>query len=56
MYAWVTRGIPNKLLTSWACRDIWQVDKDKQGNVAQKKLFAVRYVPLTDAERQWPAK
>ncbi|PWN91433.1 protein-L-isoaspartate O-methyltransferase [Acaromyces ingoldii] len=37
-------------------QDIWQVDKDKQGNVAQKKLFAVRYVPLTNAESQWPVK
>ncbi|KAI0449906.1 protein-L-isoaspartate O-methyltransferase [Xylaria acuta] len=28
---------------------IWVVDKDEQGNVEKKKLFGVRYVPLTDA-------
>lgn len=33
-------------------QQIWQVDKDAEGNVTQKKLFDVRYVPLTDRERQ----
>ncbi|KAI1742806.1 protein-L-isoaspartate O-methyltransferase [Xylaria scruposa] len=28
---------------------IWVVDKDEQGNVEKKRLFGVRYVPLTDA-------
>ncbi|KAH9890768.1 protein-L-isoaspartate O-methyltransferase [Xylariomycetidae sp. FL2044] len=28
---------------------IWTVDKDEQGNVTKKKLYGVRYVPLTDA-------
>lgn len=27
---------------------IWQVDKDKDGVVTQKKMFAVLYVPLTE--------
>ncbi|WVR05271.1 protein-L-isoaspartate O-methyltransferase [Kwoniella sp. DSM 27419] len=33
-------------------QNIWQVDKDTDGNVTKKKLFGVRYVPLTDADRQ----
>lgn len=28
---------------------IWTVDKDSQGEVTKKKLYGVRYVPLTDA-------
>ncbi|KAI1193664.1 protein-L-isoaspartate O-methyltransferase [Nemania serpens] len=28
---------------------IWVVDKDESGKVEKKRLFAVRYVPLTDA-------
>ncbi|KAH8895914.1 protein-L-isoaspartate O-methyltransferase [Thozetella sp. PMI_491] len=28
---------------------VWQVDKDGDGKVTRKKLFGVRYVPLTDA-------
>lgn len=27
---------------------VWAVDKDAEGKVTKKKLFAVRYVPLTD--------
>lgn len=27
---------------------IWTVDKDEEGNVTKTKLFAVKYVPLTD--------
>lgn len=27
---------------------VWQVDKDKDGVVTQKKMFAVLYVPLTE--------
>ncbi|PMD42531.1 protein-L-isoaspartate O-methyltransferas-like protein [Hyaloscypha variabilis F] len=30
---------------------IWTVDKDANGVVTKKKLFGVRYVPLTDAPR-----
>ena len=30
---------------------IWTVDKDAKGVVTKKKLFGVRYVPLTDAPR-----
>lgn len=30
---------------------VWTVDKDEQGNVTKKKLFGVRYVPLTDAPK-----
>ncbi|KAI0445227.1 protein-L-isoaspartate O-methyltransferase-domain-containing protein [Xylaria telfairii] len=33
---------------SWE-QHIWVVDKDEQGNVEKKRLFGVRYVPLTDA-------
>lgn len=28
---------------------VWNIDKDENGNVTKKKLFGVRYVPLTDA-------
>ncbi|KAH6638698.1 protein-L-isoaspartate O-methyltransferase [Truncatella angustata] len=28
---------------------IWTVDKDRDGNITKKKLYGVRYVPLTDA-------
>lgn len=27
---------------------IWTVDKDEEGKVTKKRLFGVRYVPLTD--------
>lgn len=30
---------------------IWAVDKDAQGVVTRKRLFGVRYVPLTDAPK-----
>lgn len=30
---------------------IWAVDKDAEGTVTRKKLFSVRYVPLTDAPK-----
>ncbi|PHH79956.1 hypothetical protein CDD82_2059 [Ophiocordyceps australis] len=28
---------------------IWRIQQDKDGNVSKKRLFQVRYVPLTDA-------
>lgn len=31
---------------------VWTIDKDSQGKVTKKKLFGVRYVPLTDAPRR----
>jgi protein-L-isoaspartate(D-aspartate) O-methyltransferase len=31
---------------------IWCVDKDREGRVSRKKLFGVRYVPLTDAPKE----
>jgi len=34
-------------------QDIWQVDKSATGEVTKQKLFGVRYVPLTDAKKQW---
>lgn len=30
---------------------IWTVDKDEQGRVTKKRLFGVRYVPLTDGPK-----
>lgn len=30
---------------------IWCVDKDEKGEVTKRKLFGVRYVPLTDAPK-----
>jgi len=30
---------------------VWTIDKDEQGEVTRKKLFGVRYVPLTDAPK-----
>lgn len=30
---------------------IWCVDKDEEGEVTRRKLFGVRYVPLTDAPK-----
>ncbi|KAJ2896876.1 hypothetical protein MKZ38_005129 [Zalerion maritima] len=33
-------------------QDIWVVDKDEEGGIEKRKLFGVRYVPLTDAEEQ----
>ncbi|KAI0508743.1 protein-L-isoaspartate O-methyltransferase-domain-containing protein [Xylaria bambusicola] len=31
---------------------IWVVDKDVDGNIEKKRLYGVRYVPLTDAPRK----
>ncbi|KAF4592312.1 hypothetical protein GQ602_002611 [Ophiocordyceps camponoti-floridani] len=28
---------------------VWRIEKDGDGNVSRKRLFGVRYVPLTDA-------
>lgn len=28
---------------------VWRIEKDKDGQVTKKRLFGVRYVPLTDA-------
>ncbi|KAJ7481731.1 Pcmt1-prov protein [Mycena latifolia] len=33
---------------------IMQVDKDTEGNVTEKQVMAVRYVPLTDRDKQTP--
>ncbi|EPQ30586.1 uncharacterized protein PFL1_02110 [Pseudozyma flocculosa PF-1] len=33
-------------------QDVWQVDKDRHGNVHQTRLFGVNYVPLTDEHKQ----
>lgn len=35
---------------------IWAVDKDEKGEVTKKKLFAVRYVPLTDSPQAEESK
>lgn len=37
----------------WGQQFVWQIDKDELGQVEQKKLFAVSYIPLTDAENQY---
>ncbi|GAA5935652.1 hypothetical protein JCM10213_003650 [Rhodosporidiobolus nylandii] len=34
---------------------IWEVTKTETGEVKKEPLFGVRYVPLTDAEMQYPA-
>ncbi|PWN30154.1 protein-L-isoaspartate O-methyltransferase [Jaminaea rosea] len=34
-------------------QDIYHVDKDESGKVTRKKMYGVRYVPLTDADKQW---
>ncbi|KAI5460357.1 protein-L-isoaspartate O-methyltransferase [Mariannaea sp. PMI_226] len=31
---------------------VWRIEKDGNGEVTKKKLFGVRYVPLTDAPRR----
>jgi len=36
--------------SGWS-QHVWTIDKDADGNVSRKKLFGVRYVPLTDAPR-----
>lgn len=28
---------------------VWRIEKDKDGNISRKRLFGVRYVPLTNA-------
>jgi len=33
-------------------QDVWNVDKDEKGTVTKKRLFGVRYVPLTDQTKQ----
>lgn len=30
-------------------QSVWLIEKDSEGRVKDKKLFGVRYVPLTDA-------
>ncbi|KAK8869843.1 protein-L-isoaspartate O-methyltransferase [Kwoniella newhampshirensis] len=39
-----------------ASQDIWQIDKSETGEVTQNRLFGVRYVPLTDPDKQWREK
>ena len=34
-------------------QNLEQVDKRPDGSVVRTKLMGVRYVPLTDRERQW---
>lgn len=33
-------------------QSIWVVDKDTDGNLERERLYAVRYVPLTDAPKE----
>lgn len=70
MFIPVGKDSQGKARSSWRdekklIRDIWQIDKDAQGEVSKKKLFGVmvsytsrdassnQYVPLTDASKQW---
>ncbi|GAA5928953.1 uncharacterized protein JCM15063_004016 [Sporobolomyces koalae] len=32
---------------------IWQIDKHRDGTVTRERLFAVRYIPLTDVDKQY---
>lgn len=32
-------------------QSVWRITKDESGKIHQKKLFGVRYVPLTDAPK-----
>lgn len=32
-------------------QSVWRVEKDQRGKVTKKRLFGVRYVPLTDAPK-----
>ncbi|SCV74268.1 BQ2448_6700 [Microbotryum intermedium] len=34
-------------------QEVLQIDKDCNGEVSTQKLFGVRYVPLTDRDKQW---
>jgi protein-L-isoaspartate(D-aspartate) O-methyltransferase len=34
-------------------QNIYQVDKGKDGKITKEKICGVRYVPLTDAKKQW---
>ncbi|SGY48341.1 BQ5605_C001g00643 [Microbotryum silenes-dioicae] len=34
-------------------QEVFQIDKDRNGEVSSQKLFGVRYVPLTDRDKQW---
>lgn len=31
---------------------VWRIEKDGNGVITKKKLFGVRYVPLTEAPKQ----
>jgi protein-L-isoaspartate(D-aspartate) O-methyltransferase len=30
-------------------QSVWRIEKDDQGQIKERRLFGVRYVPLTDA-------
>lgn len=30
-------------------QSVWRIEKDGQGQIKERRLFGVRYVPLTDA-------
>ncbi len=32
-------------------QSVWRIEKDDDGNVTRKRLFGVRYVPLSDAPK-----
>ncbi|KAK6445982.1 protein-L-isoaspartate(D-aspartate) O-methyltransferase [Trichoderma asperellum] len=33
-------------------QSVWRIEKDEEGNITRKRLFGVRYVPLTDAPKR----
>lgn len=37
--------------SGWS-QSVWRIEKDEEGNITRKKLFGVRYVPLTDAPKR----
>lgn len=43
--------IPVEDSNGYGDQHIWVVDKDEKGVITKKKLYGVRYVPLTDAPK-----